>query len=205
MSIVTLKRKTLTKYNNMSVNSTHGFSLNGGHRNQGYVGQSVISRHLSRTLAKGKTLKGSGGCCGTYYSGPGLSSLVNTTEDSDVMKKSSVSNYGMLEMRNRWARRPAPYSSVKPNINNNKTQSDYVNKLTTQCTTVITGNGLQSKQILSYNPYFRRIICNHTKPTSSFVPITSKEYIEKLHTKCLLGEHDSLKTVLHGTPLPGGN
>ena len=50
MSIATLKRKTQTKYNNMSVGSTQGFSLNGGFRNQGYVGQTSLSRSLSRTL-----------------------------------------------------------------------------------------------------------------------------------------------------------
>lgn len=38
MSLVTLKRKTLTKYNNMSVNNV--FSLNGPIRNIGYIGKS---------------------------------------------------------------------------------------------------------------------------------------------------------------------
>ena len=38
MSLVTLKKKTLTKYNNMSVNKV--FSLNGSIRNIGYIGKS---------------------------------------------------------------------------------------------------------------------------------------------------------------------
>ena len=37
MSLATLKKKTQTKYNNMSVNSV--FNLNGTTRNQGYIGQ----------------------------------------------------------------------------------------------------------------------------------------------------------------------
>ena len=44
MSIATLKRKTLAKYNNSSVNTGEGFSLNGAYRNQGYVGQKSKSR-----------------------------------------------------------------------------------------------------------------------------------------------------------------
>ena len=39
MSLATLKKKSAAKYNNMSV-GTPQFSLYGGHRNQGWVGQS---------------------------------------------------------------------------------------------------------------------------------------------------------------------
>ena len=65
MSIATLKRKTQTKYNNMSVGQS-GFSINGTHRNQGYVGQTSLSRSLPRTLMRGNTVRGHGGCCGTF-------------------------------------------------------------------------------------------------------------------------------------------
>ena len=61
MSIATLKRKTQAKYNNMSVGNTHGFSINGTHRNQGYVGQTSLSRSLPRTLMKGNAVRGHGG------------------------------------------------------------------------------------------------------------------------------------------------
>jgi len=53
MSIATLKRKTQTQYNNMSVGSKTGFSLNGTHRSQGYIGQTSLSRSLPKTLMKG--------------------------------------------------------------------------------------------------------------------------------------------------------
>ena len=46
MSIVTLKKKTGSVYKNMSANQSQ-FSLQGGYRNQGYVGQSIQSRHYS--------------------------------------------------------------------------------------------------------------------------------------------------------------
>ena len=55
MSIVALKRKTNTQYNNMSANRK-GFSLNGTHRSQGYVGQTVLSRSLPRTLMRGNKI-----------------------------------------------------------------------------------------------------------------------------------------------------
>jgi hypothetical protein len=42
MSLATLKRKTAAKYNNMSVGHAN-FSLNGTHRSQGYVGQTLVS------------------------------------------------------------------------------------------------------------------------------------------------------------------
>ena len=61
MSIATLKRKSQTKYNNMSVGQPF-FSLNGTHRNQGYVGQTSLSRSLPRTLMRGNVVRGHGGC-----------------------------------------------------------------------------------------------------------------------------------------------
>ena len=67
MSIVALKKKTAAKYNNMSVNTKEGFSLNGTRRLQGYVGQTSLSRSLPRTLMRGTTIRGHGGCCGTYF------------------------------------------------------------------------------------------------------------------------------------------
>ena len=66
MSLAVLKRKAQTKYNNMSANSTSGFSLNGTHRNQGYVGQTSLSRTIIRTPHKGATPRGHGGQGGTY-------------------------------------------------------------------------------------------------------------------------------------------
>jgi hypothetical protein len=117
MSIATLKKKTLAKYNNMSVGSPDGFSLNGTHRNQGYIGQTSLSRFLSRTTMRGTTPKGYGGCCGTYRQTPIVSSAVTSQENSNVVKKSSLNNKGMLDTRYRWARRPYPFSSTKPGNN----------------------------------------------------------------------------------------
>ena len=45
MSIVTLKKKTQSQYNNVSVGHRQ-FSLNGTHRSPGWVGQTTLSRSL---------------------------------------------------------------------------------------------------------------------------------------------------------------
>ena len=68
MSIVILKRKSerFKLGEGISGKGKKGFSLNGGHRNQGWVGQDLRGRHLSRTLYRGLAPIGHGGCCGTY-------------------------------------------------------------------------------------------------------------------------------------------
>lgn len=126
MSIVTMKKKTAVKYNSMSVN-TPAFSINGTHRNQGFVGQNVISRSLPRT-----TVKSHGGCCGTFLFRPVVMSSVTTTEDPTVVKSSVLGTRGMIETKYAlpYYKRPFPCSIVKPdatmNINN---QSSYVANL----------------------------------------------------------------------------
>lgn len=126
MSIVTLKKKAAAKYNNSSVNSSTGFSLNGGYRNQGYVGQTSLSRSLPRTLMSGIAYKGYGGCCGKFPINPPVSSAVLSTEDHNVIKKSSLTNAGMIASHYRWIRRPDPFISVKPTTINQNSQQPYI-------------------------------------------------------------------------------
>lgn len=116
MSLVALKRKTQATKNQSTGQSQ--FSINGTMRNQGYIGQSLESRSLIRTLHKGAVAKGSGGCCGTYNDSPDIEpSELCCLDDSTVVKPSVLSTKGMLANRNRWALRPAPHSVVKPDSN----------------------------------------------------------------------------------------
>lgn len=117
MSIATLKRKTAVKYNNMSVNVPQ-FSTVGGYRNQGWVGQTSLSRSLPRSLRRGDTLRGNGGCCGTYPIISITSPDLCSRNDNTVIKKASMNTNGMLMTRYRWIRRPVPYTSVKPGAGN---------------------------------------------------------------------------------------
>jgi hypothetical protein len=99
MSLATLKKKTQAKYKNASVN-TNGFSLNGIHRNQGYVGQSSSGRSLSRPLQTYDShLRGHGACCGIYKSGPMLQSGIIQNDTSKNVKSSSVSQKEVINRR----------------------------------------------------------------------------------------------------------
>jgi hypothetical protein len=194
MSIATLKRKSLTQYNNMSVGQ-NGFSLNGPYRNQGYIGQTSLSRSLPQTNMKDNTIKGSGGCCGTYLITPVVQSAVNSTEDSTVVKKTVMNNSGMLSSRNRWARRGAPYATVKPDNNNNvNSQKDYITRLQkktikdadscyqtktncSKCTTPIPSNvGIMFSKRTTFDTF--------VKPKSNYVAMPQNEYLLKLHNTC---------------------
>ena len=191
MSIATLKRKSLTQYNNMSVGQ-RGFSLNGTHRSQGYIGQTSLSRSLPKTPMKGNTIKGSGGCCGTYLVTPIVQSAVTSTEDETVVKKTVMNNSGMLSSRNRWATRGEPYTSVKPDNNSNvNSQKDYITRLQkktvkdadscyqtkTNCPKCTTPNiGSMFSKRTTYDTF--------VKPATIHAAMPQNEYLLKLHNKC---------------------
>jgi hypothetical protein len=194
MSIATLKRKSLTQYNNMSVGQS-GFSLNGPYRNQGYIGQTSLSRSLSQTPMKDNTIKGSGGCCGTYLVTPIVQSAVKSTEDSSVVKKTVMNTSGMLSSRNRWAKRGKPYTSVKPDNNNNvNNQKDYITRLQkktikdadscyqtkTNCPKcsppIIPNIGSMFSKRYTYDTF--------VKPATIHAAMPQNEYLLKLHNKC---------------------
>lgn len=119
MSIVTLKRKTQTQYNNMSVSQPNGFSINGGYRNLGYIGKTALTNHYPRTLMNGDVIRGHGGCCGTYNVTPIVQSGIVSYQDSSVVKPSVLGTSGMLKSRFRWITRPQPFATVKPDYNQN--------------------------------------------------------------------------------------
>lgn len=114
MSIATLKRKSNNLHGSFHSKPNGGFSLNGTHRNQLYVGNN-LGKHYPRTLMKGDTARGHGGCCGTYKTTPIVVSDGFSTEDSNIVKSSVLTNFGMLKTKYRWINRPYPYAIVKPN------------------------------------------------------------------------------------------
>jgi hypothetical protein len=203
MSIATLKRKTQTKYNNMSVGSS-GFSINGVFRNQGYVGQTSISRSLPRTLQKGH-----GGCCGNYNDVSIVMSSVTCIEDSKTIKKSVLGTSGMLSSKYRWTRRPQPYATVKPDVNNNTSdQNTYITKkIKKTINDIKKGNDPNDTTCTNVSTYTsscvnNKIICEHTRDESEYLPISSGEYISQLNEACQ--ENDVVTTrPVCGEPLPG--
>ena len=205
MSIATLKRKTQTKYNNMSVGSTQGFSLNGVFRNQGYVGQTSLSRSLSRTLPQGY-----GGCCGTYNNVPVVMSSVTSTENPTIIKKSVMSTSGMLRSKYRWALRPQPYATVKPDVNNNTSdQSTYITKKIKKTISEIKkGNNVDDSSCTNVNTNSpsscvnQKKVCETVRPEEEYLPISSGLYTELLADACQ--ENDVVtERPTCGVPLPG--
>ena len=131
MSIVTLKKKTAAKYHNNSCNVPQ-FSLNCTRRSQGYIGQDTLGRSLPRTIMKGITPKGSGGCCGKYFIAPIVQSAVTSVNNSKVVKPSVVGTTGLIMTKYRWIRRPQPFSVTKPGASFSQgsfTQQMYITNL----------------------------------------------------------------------------
>ena len=156
MSIVTLKRKTQTQYNNMSVGSVNGFSLNGGYRSLTYIGKSAQSDHYPRTLMNGNVIRGHGGCCGNYNIKPIVQSNDTLSlQNSSVIKPSVLSTKGMLETKYRWITRPQPFATVKPdtnlNLNDSSDHTDVLKNRAILCSPPITQQPL---------PGYKKAICN---------------------------------------------
>lgn len=232
MSIVTLKKKSQVKYNNMSVQSKTGFSLNGTHRNQGYVGQTSLSRSFPSTLMKGNTARGHGGCCGKYLQTPIVQSAVNSLNDSSVIKPSVIGTSGMISTGYRWIKRPAPYISVKPDSTlNSNSQNDYIDKLarTTISTiksineeiangtslpncdnnsrSVSSGSSSTSyKKFMSYGSYlYRNSRCNIIKAEDSYKPMKSGDKTRMNGSACANNDVSVVQKQTNGAPFAGNN
>jgi hypothetical protein len=212
MSIATLKKKTQTQYNNMSVNSKQGFSLNGTHRSQGFVGQTSLSRSLPRTLMNGNTARGHGGCCGKYIQTPIVQSSVQSQENPNVIKSSVLGTSGMIDTKYRWINRPAPFSTVKPdNTMNSNSQGDYVISRAKQAIQIADASNNIVKKIGSvskcqnYNSYFKKAVCNYTKPTSDYVPISQGELMLRINNRCVNNDVKFIPQKVQRTPFPGFN
>lgn len=179
MSIATLKRKTQAKYNNMSVNK-NTFSLNGTRRNQGYVGQTSLSRSIVRSLRNGSAIRGHGGCCSNNEQ-PLVQTGSICMNDNSVVKMSSLSTKGMLNVRHC----NSECNTVKPdNNNNNNNQMYYINKKKMECINC-------SNPIVDENP---SVSCcdecnidsnnNITKPDEAYLTMPSSKRTEELNKAC---------------------
>ena len=193
MSIATLKRKTFAKYNNSSVNTGEGFSLNGTHRNQGYVGQTSLSRSLPRTPMKGNVLRGHGGCCGTYNISPVVQSGITSTEDNRVIKSSVLSNKGMLQRRLSCN----PCNVVKPDSGlNANTQGELISRKQKECLLCdIDNNGSSCTGKCSK-------ICLCTKPTRTYMQLSGSDYTYNLRHACVANDIIYVPVSYRREPIP---
>lgn len=162
MSIVTLKNKTMTQYgkNNSSNNpwagnywinqgpfgntqknvlgySDVGFSLNGGHRNIGYIGK-TYNMSKNGTPYKGNYAMGSGGSGGGYNT---TNQVFNSSRfylmgrENKYIKPSTLSTKGMLYNKYKWIHSGQyPNYWVQPNygtsmLADTKSQGNYIDNL----------------------------------------------------------------------------
>lgn len=224
MSIVTLKKKVQTQYNNMSVQSKTGFSINGSTRSQGFVGQTMLSRSLPRTLMKGNVAKGHGGCCGKYPIKPIIQSGVNYLNDSNIVKSSVINTKGLLETQKNciYPLKPVrPFTSivtrniVKPDVNNNiNSQQQYINNLSKKIINCNTSSTVDKKMKLRclYDLHFSRKSNYNYRPVTIVTDPTKiknmsqNEYItEKLRKKCVSNDIVYVSQNTRKTPFACGN
>jgi hypothetical protein len=123
MSLATLKKKSAAKYKNNSVGT--GFALNGTHRNQGYVGQTSLSRTLIGSRMSGTALKGHGGNGGSYPTRVIKSPQTQCLENSKEIKESTLSTKGMIREKYQWAWRGGTHAPSKLSDSNNFNYSSY--------------------------------------------------------------------------------
>jgi hypothetical protein len=131
MSIVCLKRNARhnPRVDPISGIGKQGFSLNGGHRNIGGVGQFRMVSNVSRTPFRGNLPMGSGGCCGVYDKNV-CNSGSCCTNDPSIIKHSSVNTKGMINMRyeRKWSEYDQEYVCPRVVLNSqypyNWTQQD---------------------------------------------------------------------------------
>lgn len=129
-------RNTLVLKDAIESPGSVGFSINGPHRNVGYVGQSM-RMSKNGTPFRGVYPKGWGGRFGRYAT-PEPSYNVNEVlvdgQQFLYVKPSVLSNYGMLQKKYRWAYNGQyPNNWVQPNYTGNqvytKSQWNYIETL----------------------------------------------------------------------------
>jgi hypothetical protein len=133
MSIVVLKRNSRRFQAPISGRGHDGFSLVGGYRNVGAVGQTNLAKSVTRTRFRGNAPMGHGGCCGTYKI-----SVCNSgsccTNDPSIIKSTVKNTKGAILKQYKWIHSAYPRYWVKPDdsMPENYSQGIYVKNLTAQ-------------------------------------------------------------------------
>jgi hypothetical protein len=132
-------RNTVSLQNAINYPGSEGFSINGPHRNIGYVGKwSGMSKN--GTPFRGVHAMGSGGCCGTYAQPEpvfNVNEVIVLGEQYKYVKPSVLSTYGMLAKKYKWIHYGKyPNYWVKPiygktNQSDTNSQGLYLHNLTT--------------------------------------------------------------------------
>lgn len=187
MSIATLKRKTnygggSTRNDPISGKGINGFSLAGGYRNIGSVGQFRMVSNATRTPFRGNEPIGSGGCCGSYTNKP-LNSGYSCTNNSDIIKPSSLNTKGMISTKYRWIKSKYPNYWVQPIENESNplySQGLYIANVTNKV-----GGCVRGSSFISEPENTQAIPCKGQK---CVYYIGTKKYIRRPYSKVLNNE-----------------
>ena len=118
-------KNTLVLEESIQNQNSNGFSLNGGHRNIGYIGKtSMFSKQGTRF--RGTQPYGCGGSGGRYPQPLpffNVNEVIVLADQEYFVKPSVLSTYGMLAKKYRWIRGQYPNNWVQPNYPSG-TQSD---------------------------------------------------------------------------------
>lgn len=186
-----------------------GFSINGGNRNVGYVGQ-TMNMGKNGTSYKGIYPRGAGGCCGNYYNAQPVmnSARVNTLGDQyKYIKPSVLSTRGMLRKKYRWA-----YSGVYPNywvkqvggsanLSDNYSSGLYTSNLTSEMDCVVDTNDEDKYvgYIVEHGPFgcnktnggrytYDKAVGNAPYSKQLKEPRTSGQYTTRVQKPCILNQ-----------------
>lgn len=203
MSIVALKRKTNTLYNNQSVGSENGFSISGTHRNMSYIGQSLASRNLERKYIRGAS---TGGCCG-QLNNPYQSNNMCCVNDNTVIKRTSMNTTSyLINKKNKYVR---PVVKKYDNTCANRLNRLYIDLVNED----IIPKQSSSSCSASLKPYFTRHYshiqnrtaeCNTTqKMENNYEDLLNKIKNGCLKTKCGVGNYYVSSNMR--APLPGNS
>jgi hypothetical protein len=208
----------MNSYNNQNGNISAGFSLNGTHRSQGYVGQTMLSRHFPQTPMRGNVARGHGGDYGTYPTNNIIQSNVGSLNNPNVVKKSVLNTSGFFHNSYKWIWRPKPFTALKPDTTNNiNDQESYIthkrhkvelcadlsNNLIQQkpCfNTCVSNSAYLMNSIIYTKPHTTTItkpaIINKTKKTHYQAGLTAGEHIYKLGNNCQLNDEFNIANNL---------
>ena len=191
MSIAILKKKS--RHNRriapISGRGVDGFSLNGGTRNHGGIGQFRMISNTTRTPYRGTEPMGNGGHLGTYYNKP-FNSGSCCFNDNTIIKKSTMNTAGMIDTKYKWTKGTYPNYWVQEDDNSyqmNGDQATYIRNLT-QATgacvfTNVQNNGVCGTTVQSPNSDYI-YSCKGNSAACSY-HIGGKKYIRMPYAKNL--------------------
>lgn len=200
MSLAVLKKKTKAKENlsgrgpiqifnslgpfgknDKYYSESVGFSLVGGYRNIGGVGNTNLAKSVTRTRFKGNIPIGNGGCCGNYTVNISNSGSCSNN-NNNIIKRSVLGNKGMITTKYKWINSK---NIFKQDDNNslNKSQNVYIDKI------------IKSNICFLSNEKSNTIL--PCKKTKCYYFIGGKKYIYLGYTKFIKQAVDASQYTLH--------